>query len=50
MSESVVDPGGTVCLDIGSDLLDGGAIGPDIRVRDMGPDCAYAESVGRIPP
>ena len=24
------------------DLLGGGAIGPAIRVRDMGPDTAYA--------
>ena len=37
-------------LEIGTDLFGGGAIGPSIRVRDMGPDTAYAEDVGMIPP
>ena len=37
------------CLDIGADLLGGSTIGPDIQVRDMGPDTAYAEVYGRIP-
>ena len=35
---------------IGADLLGGVAIGPAIRVRDMGPDTAHEEGVGQIPP
>ena len=34
----------------GTDLLGGGAIGPDIWVRDVGSDTAHEEGVGRIPP
>ena len=45
-----VEQEGSGCQDIGTDLLSGGASGPAIRVRDMGPDTAYAEGVGRIPP
>ena len=33
-----------------TDLLGGGAIGPDIRVRDMSTDAAYEEGVGQISP
>ena len=35
---------------IGTDLLGGGAIGPDIRVRDMISDATYEEGVGQTPP
>ena len=41
---------GRGCPDIGTDLLGGGAIGPAIRVKEMGPDTAYSKGVGRIPP
>ena len=44
------EKGGSRCPDIRSDLLGGGKIGPTIRVRDMGPDTAYSEGDGRIPP
>ena len=36
-----IDQGGSGCMDTGTDLLGGGAIGPAIRVRYMGPDAAY---------
>ena len=35
---------------IGEYLLGGGTLGPAIQVRYMGPDTAYAEGAGRIPP
>ena len=47
---SVNDQGGSRCPDIRADILGGGTIGPNIRVKDMGPDTAYAEGVGQIPP
>ena len=43
-----VNNGGSGCPDIGIDLLGGGEIGPAMRVRDMGPDTANLESIGRI--
>ena len=46
---SGVEKGGSECQDIGTDLFSGGASGPDIRVRDMGPDTKYEEGVRRIP-
>ena len=49
-SESGTEKGGSRCSDIRADLFGGGKIGPTIRARDMGPDTAYAESDGRIPP
>ena len=49
-AESCIEQGGIVCPDIGTDLLGSGAICPVIRVRDMGPDTAYAEVFGWIPP
>ena len=49
-AESYIDQGGSGCPDIGTYLLDGGAICPAIRVRDIGPDAAYEEGVGRISP
>ena len=48
--ESGIEQGGIGCPDIGTDLLGGGTIGPDIWVRYMVPDAAYEEGVGRIPP
>ena len=45
-----VDQGGSGCQDIGRYIFSDGASGPVIRVRDMGPDTAYAKGVGRIPP
>ena len=36
--------------DIGTYLLAGSSIGHSVRVRDMGPDAAHKEGVGRIPP
>ena len=49
-ANSDVDQGGRRFQDIGTDIFGSGAIGPAIRVRDMSPDTAYAEGVGRIPP
>ena len=49
-ADSYIDQGGSGCPDIGTDLLGVGAIGTAIRVRDMGPDAAYEEGIGRIPP
>ena len=49
-ADSYIDQGGSGCPDIGTDLLGGGAIGTAVRVRDMGPDAAYEEGIGRIPP
>ena len=48
-ADSGIDQVGSGCLDIGAGLLGGGAIGPFIRVRDMGPDAVYEEGVGHIP-
>ena len=45
-----IEQGGSGCPDIGTDLLGGSAIGNAVRVRDMGPDTAHEEGVGRIPP
>ena len=44
-----IEEGGIGCQYIGIYLIGGGAIGPAIRVRDMGTDTTYAEGVGRIP-
>ena len=41
VADSYIDQGGSGCPDIGTYFLCGGAIGPAIRVRDMGPDAAY---------
>ena len=49
-AKSGVEQGGSGCPDIGTYLIGGGAIGTDLRVRDMGTDTTYAEGVGRIPP
>ena len=49
-ADSYIDQGGSGFPDIGGYLLGGGEIGPDIWVRDMGPDAAYEECVGHIPP
>ena len=48
--DSYIDQGGIGCPDIGKDLLGGCEIGTDIQVRDIGPDAAYEEGIGRIPP
>ena len=48
--DSYIDQGGIGCPDIGTDLLGGCEIGTDIQVRDMGPDAAYEEGIGRITP
>ena len=44
------EKGGSRCTEIGAYLLGCGKISPAIRVRDMGPEPAYAEGAGRIPP
>ena len=49
-ADSDIDQGRRRCPYIGTYLLGGGAIGPAIQVRDMGPDAAYEEVVGHIPP
>ena len=49
-ADSGTEQGGSGCPEIGTDLLGGGTIGPDIRARNMGPDPAYAEGAGWIPP
>ena len=45
-----VDQGGRGYPDIDTDLLGSVAIGPAIWFRDMVPDTAYTEGVGRFPP
>ena len=35
---------------LGPDLLGGGSVGHDIRVKDMGDDTPHWEGFGRIPP
>ena len=49
-ADSGIKHGGSGCPYIGTYLLGCGKIGPAIRVRDMGPDIAYAEGVRRFPP
>ena len=49
-ADSDIEQGGRGCPDIRKYLLGGSAIGPAVRVRDMGPDAANEEGVGRIPP
>ena len=49
-ADSDIEQGGSGCLENGTDLLGGSAIGNDVGVRDMGPDSAHEEGVGRIPP
>ena len=49
-AESDIEQVGSGCPDIGINLLGSGAIGPDIRVRYMGPDSVFEEGVGKIPP
>ena len=49
-ADSDIERGGSRCLDIGPNLFGGGAIGPAIRVRDMGPAAVHEEGVWRIPP
>ena len=48
-ANSGVEQGWGGFQEIRSDLLGGGAIDPAIRVRDTGPDTAYAEGGGVIP-
>ena len=50
VADSYIDQGEIRCPDTGTDLLGGGAIGTDVLVRDMGPDAAYEEGIGRITP
>ena len=47
---SDIDQGGIGCLDIGTDLLGGSAIGHGVKFRDMGTDAAHEEGAGQIPP
>ena len=49
-SDSGNEQVGSRCPYIGADILGGGTIGPDLWVRDMGPDPADAEGDGLIPP
>ena len=49
-ADSYFDQGRSGCPYIGTYLLGGGEIGPTVWVRDMGPDAAHEEYVGRIPP
>ena len=48
--DSGIEQGWRGWPDIGAYLLGGGAIGPDIRVRDMGLYAAYVEGVRLLPP
>ena len=50
MADLDIYQGGRKCPDIGTDLLGSSAIGPDVQIRDMGPDTAHEEGFGRIPP
>ena len=49
-ADSDIEQGRSGCLGIGTYLLSGSSIGHAVRVRDMGPDVAHEEGVGRIPP
>ena len=49
-ANSGVEQGGIGIQDIRKYLIGGVAISPDIWVRDMVNDTAYADGVGRIPP
>ena len=50
VADSGTEQGGRGFTDTGADILGGGTIGTAIQVIDMGPDPAYAEGDGRIPP
>ena len=41
---------GVGCPDLGTDILGGGAVGPAIRIIEVGDEATYWECVGRIPP
>ena len=45
-----IEQGGGGCLYLGTDLLVGNGIVHTVQVRDIGPDTAHEEGVGRIPP
>ena len=47
---SDIDQEGSGWTYIGINLLGGGAIGPNVRVRDMGPYLTHEEGVLQIPP
>ena len=49
-ADSDIYQGSIRCPCVGTGLLGGSAISNDVRVRDMGPDAAHEEGVGRIPP
>ena len=49
-ADSEIKQGGIGCPDIGTYLLGGSTIGHAEWVRDMGPDAAHEDGVGRIPP
>ena len=49
-ADSDIEQGGRGCPDIGTYLIGGSTIGPAVWVRDMGPEPAYAEGAGQIPP
>ena len=48
-SDAGLEQGGGECLDLGPDILGGGAVGPIVQVRDVVDDDANWEGVGRIP-
>ena len=50
MTDSYIEKGGSGCPDTRTYLLGGSAMGHAVWVRDMGPDTAHEEGVGRIPP
>ena len=49
-SDAGIEQVGCGCLDLGTDILCGGSVGPVVRVRDVGDDAAHWEGVGKIPP
>ena len=50
MADSGIEQEWIGCPNIGTDIIGGGTIGPNIQVRDMSPDTAYTEGAGQIPP
>ena len=43
-----LEQGGGGCLDLGPDILGGGAVGPAIHTRDVGDVTMHQEGIGRI--
>ena len=49
-ADAGLEQGGGGCPDLGPYLLGGGAVGPVVRIRNVGDNVVHLEGVGRIPP